>query len=521
MKYISRFLGAGVFSLGLLGMPLPTRPNDPVPGQVTISLQELRDKIRGGWAGQTIGVSFGWPTEFVYQGTFIADDQRIPWDEDYVRKAMKTFPGLYDDIYMDLTFVSILEQHGLRAPVDSFARAYARSGYELWHANQAGRYNLQQGLSAPQSGHYLHNPHADDIDFQIEADFAGLMSPAMPEAAAEIADKVGHLMSSGDGYYGGLYVATMYSLAFVSNNVQEIVRDALKAIPRSSKFHQCIQDVITWHHQYPDDWKKTWFEVQRKWAQEVGCPDGVFHPLNIDAKVNAAYVVMGLLYGNGDFTQTLEISTRAGQDSDCNPSTAAGILGTLLGYDRIPAYWLKPLRKAEALTLPYSKWSLQEVYELSYRHALENIRQHRGKVGNSQVEIQTGVIQTAPMEENFRGHFPVEKKPLFRAFQDSLGFTSPESIGFVIRGHVRSRPGSNPGHVLRAALYVDDLLKEEASFPLTPSKRRTELFWQYHLPKKPHQITLKVLNPDPAYELVAGEYLYYTDQPVRGFHRPD
>jgi hypothetical protein len=35
----------------------------------------------------------------------------------------------------------------------------------------------------------------------------------------------------------------------------------------------------------------------------------------------------------------MEITTRCGQDADCNPSSAGGILGTVLGYDKIPAYW--------------------------------------------------------------------------------------------------------------------------------------------------------------------------------------
>jgi hypothetical protein len=46
---------------------------------------------------------------------------------------------------------------------------------------------------------------------------------------------------------------------------------------------------------------------------------------------------MGLLYGGGDVAKTMEISTRCGQDSDCNPSNAAGILCTALGYSGIPA----------------------------------------------------------------------------------------------------------------------------------------------------------------------------------------
>ncbi|MET0298917.1 MAG: hypothetical protein ABW036_04120, partial [Flavitalea sp.] len=46
---------------------------------VTLSTKELKDKIRGGWAGQTIGVTFGGPTEFRYNGTFIQDNQKIKW----------------------------------------------------------------------------------------------------------------------------------------------------------------------------------------------------------------------------------------------------------------------------------------------------------------------------------------------------------------------------------------------------------------------------------------------------------
>ena len=109
-----------------------------------------------------------------------------------------------------------------------FADAFANAGYKLWHANQAARYNILNGISAPESGYWKNNPHADDIDFQIEADFAGLMNPCMPNSAAEICDKVGHIMAYGDGYYGGLYVASMYSLAFMYDDINKVVNEALK-----------------------------------------------------------------------------------------------------------------------------------------------------------------------------------------------------------------------------------------------------------------------------------------------------
>src|SRR5437773_11702554 len=90
---------------------------------VTLSKQQLRDKIKGGWAGQTIGVTFGGPYEFRFDGTFIGDYQPLTWCDGYLKKTMINDPGLYDDLYMDLTFVDVFEKYGPDAPVDSFANA--------------------------------------------------------------------------------------------------------------------------------------------------------------------------------------------------------------------------------------------------------------------------------------------------------------------------------------------------------------------------------------------------------------
>ena len=51
-----------------------------------------------------------------------------------------------------------------------------------------------------------------------------------------------------------------------------------------------MSDVIRWHKEYPDDWKRTWFECEKKWSSDIGCPDGVFVPFNIDAVINIGYL---------------------------------------------------------------------------------------------------------------------------------------------------------------------------------------------------------------------------------------
>ena len=47
-------------------------------------------------------------------------------------------------------------------------------------------------------------------------------------------------------------------------------------------------------------------------------------------------VLLGVLYGNGDPYRTIVISTRGGFDSDCNPSSAAGVVFTSIGRRSLP-----------------------------------------------------------------------------------------------------------------------------------------------------------------------------------------
>ena len=168
-----------------------------------MSRDVLLDKIKGGWAGQTIGCAYGGPTEFCYRGVTIPDDVEIAYPEHHLQWFYDHSPGLFDDVYMDLTFVKVLCEEGLDAPASSMAKAFAYAQYPLWHANQQARFNIRQGIMPPQSGHWKNNPHADCIDYQIESDFAGLLSPGMPNTASKISDRVGHLMNYGDGWYGG------------------------------------------------------------------------------------------------------------------------------------------------------------------------------------------------------------------------------------------------------------------------------------------------------------------------------
>lgn len=480
---------------------------------ITLSKDKLLDKIKGGWAGQTIGVTFGGPYEFRFNGTFIQDYQPLVWYDGYLKKTMTDIPGLYDDIYMDLTFVDILERVGFEAPVDSFANSFARAGYDLWFANQAARYNILTGIKAPASGEPKNNLQADAIDYQIEADYSGLMHPGMPNAASLLNDKIGHIMNYGDGWYGGVFVGAMYSIAFTSSDVSFVVKQALKTIPQKSEFYQCISDVIKWHQQYPNDWRSTWFELQKKWANDMVSPQGVFVPFNIDAKINAAYVVLGLLYGNGDYATTLDVSTRAGQDADCNPSTAAGVLGTMIGYNNLPAKWKLGLKEIENMNFSYTTISLNKVYELSYKHALEMIKRNGGGVEENSVVIQTQAPIAVRYEKSFPGVFPQARIQVRDKELNGFSFDF-DGTGFALMGRASKKNKDSVDYDFEAELYIDGIKVETIKLPTAFHSRRHELFWKLDLQPGKHTCKILVKNPDPRYELRADGYVIYGDKPA-------
>ncbi len=481
---------------------------------ITLSKELLKDKIKGAWAAQTIGVTFGLPAEFKYNTTIVQDNQKLAWTDSSMVVEYRDRPGTYDDIYMDLSFMKVIEDEGIDAPAQSFAESFAHADYKLWFANQTARYNILNGLTPPASGHWLNNPCADDIDFQIEADFAGLMSPGMINSAVEICDKVGHVMNYGDGYYGGVFVAGLYSQALVSDGVEDIepiVEKALSVIPSESKFAQCISDVIKWHKEDPTDWKSTWFKASRKWGIDIGSPNGVFQPFNIDAKINAAWVTVGLLFGDGDFTRTYEIATRCGDDADCNPATAGGVLAAILGFKSIPEFWKQGLDKVEKLPFMGTSISLLDAYDMSYRHAEKMIARNGGEIKENEVMIQLQEPQTVPLEVAFEGHFPIGKVVPQRN-NNEITFEF-EGIGFALAAAPDGKDYKEKNYVFETEMYIDGVLIEKAKLPTEINKRRFTPFWRYQLPKGKHKVVIKVLNPVDYAKVEYNYAIIYGDQP--------
>jgi len=363
------------------------------PEMREIPLARLQDKIKGGWAGQMIGVSYGAPTEFRWKGEIIPEEELPEWTPERVKNSLRQ-----DDIYVDMTFAEVLDKKGLGATTEDFGEMFRRSRYRLWHANLAGRRNLRHGIPASESGHPRYNAHANDIDFQIEADFIGLMAPGMPRATNDYCRRAGRVMNYGDGIYGGMFICGMYSAAFFESDPRKLVEAGLACLPPESPYAQIIRDTLEWSEENPDDWTATWRLIEEKWNRNDPCPHGALAPFNIDAKLNGAYVALGLLYGGGDFERTLRVATRAGQDSDCNPASAGGVLGVVYGYERIPEEFKAAIPEIEDEKFSYTNHSLRTIVESTVQRAIELAQQRGGKFLGDTLVVPVEQPEPAPLE---------------------------------------------------------------------------------------------------------------------------
>ncbi|MFO1500306.1 MAG: ADP-ribosylglycohydrolase family protein [Verrucomicrobiota bacterium] len=460
-----------------------------------LSRATLVDKIRGGWAGQMIGVSYGAPTEF--RSNAKINEAELKWQPVMVSNSIEQ-----DDLYVEMTLSRVLDTVGLNASTAQFGDMFKDSKYHLWHANAAARRVLNQGIKSPWSGHPKYNVHANDIDFQIEADFIGLMCPGLPRVSNQLCDRVGRVMNYGDGLYGGMFVCGCYAAAFFETDPRQIVEAGLACIPAKSGYAMVIRDLLDWSAQQPNDWRAVWRLMEDKWDKDDPCPDGALIPFNIDAKLNGAYIAFGLLFGQGDLAKTLEISTRCGQDSDCNPSSAAGILGVVLGYANIPEEFKGGIAQLADKKFDFTDYSFNSICESTVNRALTLIKKNGGKVTDQEITIPKQTPKAPKLEQwdpgvpyarltakdpawSWKGGWTENKGAMIATTAGNEATLTFNGVAIVLMGALSQDGG-------RVQVYVDGRRAAVADAYIVERTHDNALWHTYGL--KPGQHTIRVVT---------------------------
>jgi len=314
---------------------LPAAQSD----QRTISELNLYDKLHGMWIGQLIGNATGRPTEGTYDGPQPNPNTSVPWQ-------IKQTWDADDDTDIEYLALHILETYGFDCNeveiADEWLSHLTANG--IYIANKQAWSLMLDGYLPPETGSRTYNQHWYSIDAQIGTEVFGALSPGLPHVAIDLAGRFAQITNSGFAVHAAQFYAAMYAEAFFESDVPTLIGDALLALPPASRTTAVICDVLEWYYEDSIDGLLDWRSTRAKLYEHYQGPAGKGRYYNwVESTINTGATVIALLYGQGDFKQTIQIAVLAGWDCDCNPATAGGLLGIISGFSNLPADLTDPV----------------------------------------------------------------------------------------------------------------------------------------------------------------------------------
>lgn len=343
----------------------------------------LFDKLHGAWLGRCAGCALGKPAEslMVQPGqnltdntwerqkrylTAISPDEwplrdyfpehspaeketgSLLWGPGSVRERI-AFMESDDDIRYTVIGQKILTEHGCAFRSSDVAGEWLNLGYRHFctaetqayrnlvirgdaFRNPARHPDLDATADWDWLVHHL-NPYREWIGAQIRVDSYGYAAPGNPELAAEFAWRDARISHVKNGIYGAMFCAAMIAASFATNDVFAIVGAALAEIPKTSRLHRELGQVIAICQNHGNDFAR--FEEV---LAGVHALLGHYHCVHTNN--NAAICVVALLLSGGDFHRGITLAVMGGWDTDCNGATVGSVVGAITGARHAPDHWV-------------------------------------------------------------------------------------------------------------------------------------------------------------------------------------
>ena len=290
------------------------------------------EKLYAGFLGKAIGVRLGAPVEPAI------------WDHDKIFQfygEINNYPKTYknfaadDDTNGPIFFIRALHDYWngkdeiTSENIGNTWLNYTAEGHGMFwwggygiSTEHTAFPNLKAGIKAPLSGSIKQNglTLAEQIGGQIFIDSWGLVWPGNIEKAAHYAEIAARVSHDGNGIYGARFVAACIAKAFETDNYSEIVNAGLSVVPDNSEFMRVNIAVLDYFKNNPENFRGCFKMLESQFGYDKY--KGICHIIP-----NAGVVTLGLLYGKGNLSRSLEITTMCGWDTDCN----AGNVGTIIG----------------------------------------------------------------------------------------------------------------------------------------------------------------------------------------------
>lgn len=291
------------------------------PAVRTLAAETLEDKLRGGLLGQLLGNLNGLPHEMKY----IAE----PGNVASYTPALPDGAWTDDDTDIEWVYVTAMCRTGtLRlSPAQIVAEWKAHINRNIWCANRYARDLMDLGLEPPLTGRIALNPWSDfNISGQFLTETFGLIAPGMPRTASALGLHYTHVGIDGEPAQVTQLVSTMIASAYFENDGERLVLAGRAAVDPESQIHEIVTQVHTWWKADPKDWCAMRKKIRDRYTHHGG---NAMRDKN-GYELNTAATIAALLYGGGDFAETLRLAFNFGWDADNNAATcgASWVLST-------------------------------------------------------------------------------------------------------------------------------------------------------------------------------------------------
>ena len=316
----------------------------PQAKPVDVFSDDFAEKIKAGWLSQLIGGAMGTQVE-----GYLTENIRKVFGE--VREYLRAPETYNDDITYEIAFLDAFRKEGYGITSDHIADKWLELISDGYSAEEVALHNLRCGIRPPESGRFL-NYYSDWIGAQMRTAIHGMVAPGNAKLAAKLAALDSVVSHSNNGLIGGIFNAVLVSLAFVEQDMKEVVKQTISCLPKDSEYYamacfalECCETSATW--------EAAWQKCEDKFIAEYNW---------IHAYPNMAAEVVALWFGNNDFDETAYIITMCGQDADCTAGPVLNVLGVAYGMAQISEKWLKPLGE-EVLTMmrKYRRFTMEEL----------------------------------------------------------------------------------------------------------------------------------------------------------------
>lgn len=284
---------------------------------IFLNKDRIKDKIEACWLGKNIGGTLGAPIEGIRSIAEITDfntDGSMP----------------NDDLDLQLVWLRAVDELGIEQINAQTLSEYWISYIGPWWSEYGiGKRNLLQGFLPPMSGEAFNEVWKNSNGAWIRTEIWACLFPAMPEHAIRYAFEdacVDHGLS--EGTWAALFVAAIESSAFIIDDMETLIKIGLSKIPADCRVARSVNIAQEGYRN-----NLTWQETRNKLVEDSEDLGWFQAPCNI------GFLVVGLLYGEGDFRKTVLTAINCGDDTDCTGATAGSILGIAYGTEHIPKEW--------------------------------------------------------------------------------------------------------------------------------------------------------------------------------------